>query len=323
MKRMAVAVNVAVAVAAVLLVQAAFAQDERPRNRFEQDILVDSFGYDESSPSSVAIGELYQGCPRRDCIPSIDEPGYEAVEAAVRWLDEDALVMTIDVNGDQRAFPVQILDRHEIVNDTIGGREVAVTWCPLCGSGVAFERRIDGEVVEFGVSGLLHGSDLVMYDRTSETLWQQITGEAFMGPKRGQTLDTVPLGFSEFGQWADKHPNGQVLERPSRWGIDYSRRPYGDYDESDRLMFPAGKRDFSIHPKSVVFGFEIAGEKLAVMETSLSEGTLDVDFAGRSLMINRNNDGTVVARDAQGNEWAAIRLFWFAWYNFNPETARI
>jgi len=307
---------------ALLVCNALAAQDERPRNRFNHDILTETFGFDESTPASIDTEELYQGCPRRDCIPSIDTPEYESVDAADQWLADEALVMTIAIEGDARAFPVQILDRHEIVNDTIGGRPVAVTWCPLCGSGVTFDRRIDGEVVEFGVSGLLHGSDLVMYDRASESLWQQITGEAIMGPKLGATLEMLPLGFSEWGEWSQSHPEGLVLERPAKWGIDYARRPYGDYDESDSLMFPAENRDFSVHPKTVVYGFDFAGDKLAVMEDSLDDDEMKLDFRGRSLTIARQADGTVVAEDGEDGRWTATRLFWFAWYNFNPETAR-
>ena len=141
--------------------------EERPRNRFEHDILRNTFGYDESSPSKVEFEHMYQGCPARDCIPSIDDPKYVSVEQAADFLGDSELVIAMAHNGDKRAWPIRILDFHEIVNDTIGGDPVAVTWCPLCGSGLAFERTVDGEVVEFGVSGLLHDSDLVMYDRAT------------------------------------------------------------------------------------------------------------------------------------------------------------
>ncbi len=142
----------------ISLALSACSRDQRPRNPFEIDILVDTFGYGKDTPSKVELSKVYQGCPRRDCIPSIDEPSYLLAED-VDFLADDALVMGLDINGDQRAFPIRILDYHEIVNDQIGGQAVIVTWCPLCGSGLAFDPRIEGEVHEFGVSGLLHDSD--------------------------------------------------------------------------------------------------------------------------------------------------------------------
>ena len=249
--------------------------EERPRNRFEHDILRDTFGYDESTPAKVEFEHMYQGCPTRDCIPSIDEPEYVDASQAADFLGDDELVIAIAHNGDKRAWPIRILDFHEIVNDTIGGEPVAVTWCPLCGSGLAFERTVDGEVVEFGVSGLLHDSDLVMYDRATNSLWQQITGEAVMGPALGQTLAEVPATITEWSTWKTAHPDTQVMPPPDDSGMDYGdSRRYAAYEESERLAFPAARRDLSIHPKTVVHGFSIDGMHLAVTEKALEKATL-------------------------------------------------
>lgn len=311
-----------------LLVLAAplLAQDERPRNRFDTDILAETFGYDATTPGSVALEELYQGCPQRDCIPSIDQPRFDSAEQASEWLGSDQLVLAIEHGGEARAYPVRILDRHEIVNDQIGGDPIAITWCPLCGSGVAFARQIDGEPVELGVSGLLHGSDLVMYDRRSESLWQQITGEAILGPLHGRRLESVPMTITQWGRWQQAHPDSQVLSRDTGTGYDYfGNVAYGDYEESDRLMFPATNRDLSIHPKTVVFGFEIDGKKLAVLQSTLDtlDGPLETRLGQRHLTIEQRPSGAVVATEASGKVHASIRLFWFAWYNFNPDTARL
>ncbi|MGK7296481.1 MAG: DUF3179 domain-containing protein [Candidatus Wenzhouxiangella sp. M2_3B_020] len=303
----------------------AAADDERPRNRFDHDILSETFGYDESTPASVSIDELYQGCPARDCIPSIDDPEYAPVAEVDDSVPDDALVMGIEVNGDARAYPLYILDNHEIVNDIIGGEPIAVTWCPLCGSGLAFERVVDGEVVEFGVSGLLHDSDLVMYDRSTGSLWQQITGEAILGPKLGDTLETVPASFSEWDEWVSAHPDGKVLLEPTDSGRTYGRdRPYAEYERSDRLMFPASNRDLTIHPKTVVYGFDIGGRKLAVMKETLDgNGTAETEIDGTEITIERHEDGSVTANTPDGKTYDGTRLFWFAWYNFHPGTERI
>lgn len=232
--------------------------------------------------------------------------------------------MAIDHNGDKRAWPIRILDFHEIVNDTIGGDPVAVTWCPLCGSGLAFRREVDGEVVEFGVSGLLHDSDLVMYDRKTNSLWQQITGQAVMGPAMGQTLREVPATITEWATWKSAHPETRVLSPPDS-ARDYGHsRHYADYEESDRLMFPAAQRDLSVHPKTVVHGFSIDGQHLAVTEKALDENErIETRFGEHALVITRNPDGSVTAVDDSGREHSAVRSFWFAWFNFHPDTRPI
>ena len=304
--------------------RAAEPQPEQPRNPFDHDILVESFGYGPETPSLVAFDDLYQGCPARDCIPSIDDPNYMA-GAKADFLGDDELILGLEIGGEPVAFPVRILDHHEIVNDTIAGQPVAITWCPLCGSGVAFEPIIDGAVVEFGVSGVLHDSDLVMYDRATNSLWQQVTGQAIMGPRRGDRLELLPLTMTDWATWREAHPDTRVLSIPTDSGRDYGgERRYDAYDQSERLAFPVSGRDLSIHPKSVVFGFDIDGEALAVFEERLdADARIITQLGAGELVIERRQDGSVRATDSMGNEHAPIRLFWFAWYNFHPETARL
>jgi hypothetical protein len=310
--------------AAAAFTLSACAQDERSRNPFEIDILTETFGYGPDTPSNVDVEQLYQGCSRRDCIPSIDEPQYVPASEA-NFLSDSDLILGLNIAGDQRAFPIRILDYHEIVNDAIGGQAVIVTWCPLCGSGLAFEPRVKGEIVEFGVSGLLHDSDLVMYDRKTESLWQQITGEAIMGDQLGQTLTQVPSTMTDWKTWRTSHPDTHVLSPQTGFQRDYfGRTAYSGYKESDELMFPASRRDFSVHPKTVVFGFELNGVSLAVEEATLEQQRqISFQHQDRSWTIRRAEDGTVTATDARGRSHTAIRLFWFAWYNFHPGTQRL
>ncbi|MEX2499472.1 MAG: DUF3179 domain-containing protein [Wenzhouxiangellaceae bacterium] len=310
-----------------LLSSATIAQEaeERPRNRFDHDILKETFGYDESTPATVEFEEMFQGCPERDCIPSIEDPEYVEADEASAFLGDDELVIAVDHNGDKRAWPIRVLDFHEIVNDTIGGDPIAVTWCPLCGSGLAFMRKVEGETVEFGVSGLLHDSDLVMYDRKTNSLWQQITGEAVMGPAMGQTLEEVPATITAWKNWRSAHPETRVMAPPSDSDMDYGdSRRYAAYEESDRLAFPAARRDLSIHPKTVVHGFTIDGMHLAVTESALEENAnIETELGNRSITISRHDDGRVTAVDDHGRSHSAVRSFWFAWFNFHPDTERI
>lgn len=161
---------------------------------------------------------LMQGCPVRDCIPSIDEPEFETVAEAGNWLRDTDLVLGLELNGIVKAYPVKILNWHEIVNDFLNETPVAVTYCPLCNSGLVFVRpTINNKVLEFGVSGRLYKSDLVMYDRQTGSLWSQIEGRAIVGPLAGEAerLQLLPIDVVPWGSWKQQHPDSLVLARPT------------------------------------------------------------------------------------------------------------
>jgi hypothetical protein len=185
---------------------------------------------------TINYSELLSGGPPRDGIPSIDDPTFVSPGEAAEWLADNEPVIALEIDGDARAYPLQILTWHEIVNDTVGGVPVIVTFCPLCNSALTFDRRLGGEVYEFGTSGLLRNSDLVMYDRTSESLWQQLTGEAIVGDLVGETLDFLPSSLVGFGDFRETFPEGIVLSKDTGFGRNYGRNPYAGYDRigSDR-----------------------------------------------------------------------------------------
>lgn len=189
------------------------------------------------SRHSIDLSELKSGGPSKDGIPSIDDPSFVSIGEAKEWIDEKEPVISLEHEGEARAYPLQILTYHEIVNDRIGGTPVAVTFCPLCYSAIVFERTLDGESVSFGVSGLLRNSDLVMYDRKTETLWQQFTGEAIVGDRTGETLDQLPSQILSFEQFATAHPNGSVLSRDTGYQRPYGNNPYAGYDDVDQTPF--------------------------------------------------------------------------------------
>jgi hypothetical protein len=287
------------------------------------DILRDTFGITSQSQIDAPIEEVFQGCPRRDCIPSIDDPSFVAAGEAENLAEED-LVLGLEYDGVVRAYPAFILNFHEVVNDRLDGDPIAVTFCPLCGSGVAFRRLVDGRVTEFGVSGLLHNSDLVLYDRASESLWQQITGEALAGPLRGRRLEAVPLTMTTWSEWRAAHPETAVLTGVP--GASYANKtPYGDYEESERLMFPAHTGAASVlHPKQIVHGVRFNGGAAAVSERALrAEPEIRTTVAGVELLWRRHDNGRVEVRRGDGEEpgLVPIRMFWFAWYSFNTDTA--
>ncbi len=179
---------------------------------------------------TISTEDLLSGGPPRDGIPSIDDPQFVRPAEAEEWLAGNEPVIAVEFNGDARAYPLQILTWHEIVNDTVGGVPLIVTFCPLCNSAIVFDRTLDGEPVEFGTSGLLRNSDLVMYDRRTETLWQQFTGEGLIGDKAGERLTFLPSAIISFDNFKEAHPDGVVLSRETGFGRAYGRNPYAGYD---------------------------------------------------------------------------------------------
>lgn len=307
--------NLALLLLLTALPGAAFAQ-----RSFDTDILTETFGYDNETKKSVALEDLNQGCSRRDCIPSIDSPRYVAAGAAEFLADED-VVIALSWEGEHRAYPARILDHHEIVNDTIAGTALAITWCPLCGSAVGVQREIDGQVTEFGVSGLLYNSDLVFYDRATNTLWDQVLAEGIVGPLTGSKLELFPVTMTTWGRWRKAHPDTLVLSTDTGFAYDYSVDPYARYRNSSGLMFPVLQTDDRVTPKTVVFGFDLGATKVAFTEALLTEQeSVSYELDGKELVVTMGDDGFVVLNSDGGESHAPIRLFWFAWFTFHPQT---
>lgn len=181
------------------------------------------------SKSSIAFDEILSGGPPRDGIPSIDDPKFTRA-SDITDIDGREPVIQFPLNGNPRAYPLRVLTWHEIVNDSVDGTPVAVTYCPLCNAAIVFDRRVDGRVLEFGTTGKLRKSDLVMYDRQTESWWQQFTGEAIVGKLTGAALKLLPSRIVSFGTFRSAHPHGKVLV-PGNPGLrDYGRNPYRSYD---------------------------------------------------------------------------------------------
>ena len=288
---------------------------------FGTDILRDTFRYGDNTKKSVSLRDLHQGCRSRDCIPSIDRPKYVAAADADHVADDD-LVLTLSLKGYHRAWPTRILDQHEIVNDIIADIPVAITWCPLCGSAIGVVREFDGQVTEFGVSGLLYNSDLVFYDRKTETLWDQIEAKGIVGPLTGTELELIPISVSRWGKWKDAHPDTLVLSEDTGFALDYSRVAYGDYRSSNRLMFPVSRNNDVIPPKTVVYGFQVGDQAIAFTESLLQESqNVAYENTGGHFDITLAKDGGVSMTSRDANEvFHPVRLFWFAWYTFHPDT---
>lgn len=306
----------------------------------------------------VPLEKVVSGGPPRDGIPSIDNPRFTSAKDA-RLQDGD-LVLGLGINGDVRAYPLRILVWHEIVNDVVGGEPVAVTYCPLCFTNQVFERTIEGKVTEFGTSGKLYNSNLVMYDRATESLWSQALGQAIAGEQAGMKLERVPFDVAYWGDWKRLYPQSRVLSEDTGFGRPYGAGPYGDYYTSPEIYFPVENRDDRLGPKEIVIGLENAGayrayrlqqiEEEHVINDSLGDRhvmlaslypfmarAFDRTVDGQALDFVRN-DGQITDRQT-GSVWnfeglategkmAGTQLkrlpidqgFWFEWAAFHPET---
>lgn len=272
--------------------------------------------------SLVPAQQIMQGGPPRNGIPAIDRPRYQPAHE-IRYLKDDDLVLGLVYNGIAKAYPTRILVWHEIVNTDFNGDPVVVTFCPLCGTGLAFSAKHNARELDFGVSGLLYNSDLLMYDRQTESLWSQLPGEAITGALAGTSLDRLPVIHLRWDDWKKQHPDSLVLTMDTGYTRDYNRTPYSGYEKTERLFFPVSKRDKRYFTKTWVLGLERDGNAKAwpFPELAKTDGTVKDSFAGEPVVIHYNRDKqTAIALDADGQPLPAIRAYWFAWYGFYPYT---
>ena len=234
------------------------------------------------SISSVPFNEIFSGGPGKDGIPAIDEPQFESIDDARPWVTGQGPVISLEIDGDARAYPLSVLTWHEIVNDTVGDEPVIVTFCPLCHTALVFERELDGTVHDFGVSGNLRLSDMVMYDRQTETWWQQATGLGIIGELTGAKLEFVPSQLISLDQFAEAYPDGQVLSRDTGHRRDYGRNPYVGYDTIDQQPFLfAGVTDGRLSPKErvVTLGEQDSEAPVSIPYSELRQvGAVNLDF---------------------------------------------
>lgn len=273
----------------------------------------------------VDPAKIIGGGPPKDGIPSIDDPKYVSVKEADEWIEDNELVLAIIHKGVKRVYPLQIMVWHEIVNDNIAGDPILITYCPLCGSGIAYERliEIDGKrtEAEFGTSGKLYNSNLVMYDRKTDTYWQQIDGKAIVGELAGQELTEISIDTVTWGDWKKEHGDSEVLSKETGYFRRYGEDPYGNYYEDSFLMFPVENEDNRVHPKTIVFGIEVEGKYIAFRESDLIKGDIETEFNSVPLKVSRDEAGIVkIIRTDTGEEIVKERSMWFAWYAFHPET---
>ncbi len=229
--------------------------------------------------------DIISGGPPPDGIPPIEVPEFERA-SEVGYLQPQEAVVTLTLNGDARAYPAQVMIWHEIVNDTVGGEPVTVTFCPLCNTAIAYHRRLGDRTFDFGTSGKLYNSALVMYDRQTESLWTHYTGQAIAGALTGAQLELIPMATVAFETFLAEHPNGLVLSRPGGFGRSYGTNPYVNYDTPDgNPDFFADVPDGRLPPQTRVLVIRHGGGVAAIVHDTLqSEGVMTVDVGGTEVV---------------------------------------
>ncbi len=309
---------------------------------------------------TIRLEEIVWGGVKKDGIPALVNPALIAPGSA-DYLTPDELIFGIAINGDVRAYPLRILDWHEMFNDVVGGVPVALAYCTLCGSGILYETTVDGreQPFEFGSSGFLYRSNKLMYDRATNSLWNQFTGEPVVGKLVGSriVLKTRPVAITTWANWLAKHPDTKVLSLDTGFTRDYTPgRPYGDYFASPDTMFPARLNDTRLAAKDYVFALRGEAAEKAWALSLFDGGAVINDKAGDAPVVLIGDAATRTVRayasggrrftaaednpaivQADGGDWritedalipeageplprlAGHIAFWFAWQNFKPQ----
>ena len=272
--------------------------------------------------------EIRSGGPPKDGIPALSDPTFLAVSEETRLSDREP-VITVEVEGTvPRAYPIRYLTWHEIVNDEVAGIPVAVTFCPLCNSGLTFERRMNGRVLTFGVSGKLRNSDMIMYDRETESWWQQAIGEGIVGEMTGEELEQLPTWMEGWAEFRARNPEGLVMDEPD-FNRPYGRNPYVNYDSSRQPFLydgappphgiPALARVVRVEDRAWTYervrdAGRITEAGVTISWTEGQASALDSAAIGEGREV-----GTVRVRDGQGRDVPHDVMFAFAFHAFFPD----
>ena len=307
----------------------------------------------------IPLDKIKGGGPPKDGIPSIDNPVFASIQDS-HFISDSDTVIGLEINGQAKAYPLFILVWHEIVNDVVGGTPVSVTYCPLCYTNQVFERVIDGQEVEFGTSGKLYNSNLLMYDRFTESYWSQALGMAVTGELSGYQLNLIPFDVITWGDWKKIHPDTLVLTTDTGHIRSYATDPYGSYYTEPRIMFPVEHSDDRMNPKEIVVGFnqgdvykafkqneiesnvlinDFVGDTPILLVSLFSENsrafervidgkTLDFEYTDGKILDSQTNsewnyDGLSISGKHQGKQLQRMPIepgFWFSWVAFHPET---
>ncbi len=269
---------------------------------------------------SIPLDQILSGGPGKDGIPALTNPDFVSIEEA--RLPKDSLGIFVNISGDERYYPFSIMVWHEIVNDAVGGSPIAVTFCPLCGSAIVFDREVDGKILDFGVSGFLYESNLLMVDRETESLWSQVRGEAVVGFHTGTALKRIEMQRIPFSELKEKHPDSKVLSTNTGYQKDYTQNPYGDYDGTETLYFPVSIQNKQFFSKEIMLIVPIEKTWVAFPWEVLREREkAEMEVNGKTLTVNL--EGSEASIDYEGQSLLGYFEMWFSFATHHASDALI
>jgi len=282
----------------------------------------DGFNGFDISKHNIPLEDILSGGPPRDGIPAIMHPVFLDAHKAT-FLHKEDRILGIQGSHGAKAYPIKIMNWHEIVNDTFEGHPLVITYCPLCGTGIAFKGMVQGRTATFGVSGLLYQSDLLMYDHETQSLWSQIAMEAVAGPLTGEKLDHVFLEHTTWGEWLRDHPHTVVLSTQTGYRRNYNRDPYLGYAQRAGVFFPTHHSDSRYFSKELVVGVEVKGRFKAYPFSELQKAAKPVHDVvnGRAIIVRFHAASqSASVSDAKGRRIPSVMAYWFAWIAFHPHS---
>ncbi|MCM2373967.1 DUF3179 domain-containing protein [Aporhodopirellula aestuarii] len=272
--------------------------------------------------ATIPVQEIRSGGPPKDGIPSLSNPTMVSASEAT-YLRAGDRVIGVESGGESRAYPLAILNYHEVINDRIGELPIAVTYCPLCDSAVVFDRWTPLGEREFGVSGLLYNSNVLMYDRSdTESLWSQVKGEGVSGPGARMKLTILPMELTTWAAWQKRHPNTTVVSSETGHRRNYQRSPYARYFKQRNLMFPAKPINNALPLKERVLGVWDDANALAIPTSAFGGKTMQIEksLGSKKFTVAFDADDQTIRVVKADAELQWMNTFWFAWYAFRPET---
>ncbi len=348
-----------VTVVALVSIVIILSQSQHPHTQEQLSILESNVTVTDGIKHTVPLDEIKDGGPPPDGIPSIDNPKFVPASQA-QFVNDDNLVIGLRLNDHTKAYPLFILVWHEIVNDKLGDTPVAITYCPLCFTTQVFERTLNDTEVQFGTSGKLYNSNLVMYDRLSGSYWSQALGQSIKGSLAGSELKKIPFDVIRWSDWKSLYPDSLVLTTDTGFQRSYDSDPYGNYYTSDDIIFPVAHIDDRMHPKEKIIGYYDSGQFKAykitdleskrvvndkvgnaeillvslypdmvrAFERNLDDKTFDFVYSDGKITDNETNsewtlDGQAVSGPMKGFQLQRLSInpgFWFEWAAFHPTT---
>ena len=252
------------------------------------------------SRHTVSYSDVLSGGPPKDGIPAIDHPNFVSVAEAGGWLADQEPVVLVEAGGVAKAYPLQVLTWHEIVNDEVGGVPISVTFCPLCNTAIGFKREFDGQVLDFGTTGRLRYSNLIMYDRQTETWWQQATGEGIAGQYAGSRLIFHPANIVSWEEFRDRYPDAEVLSRQTGYNRAYGRNPYTGYDDvrNSPFLYRGPRTPDTLLPMARVLTVDLDEEAVAYPYETLEQVRVINDTVAQRPVLVLWQPGTASALDS-------------------------